>query len=156
LLEMLNAAAMHLDPPRVIPEEAQEDILRLIETSRERAPSLASPATLPSNDAMMLRGFVSSGDPVAASLLGRSIWYGLVEPTADEAGHVQILAVAEVDPMIEMRYRAAIRHLEFALQGGVHEAADLLADAYRELAKLCKRKAKQHKALLNLDEKHPA
>lgn len=46
--------------------------------------------------------------------------------------------------LLENKCRAAITHLEFALQGGVKKAAEVLCQAYRELALLCNEQAQQH------------
>ncbi|KLU87654.1 serine/threonine protein kinase [Magnaporthiopsis poae ATCC 64411] len=146
LLEMLNAAFMHPEPVRSVPEELHKRILELIKAAR-RKPQDTPPDALRDDDALMLRDLVRAGDPTAGHLLGSCIFYGLVEPTTDEAGCNPILVVAGTDPKQELRYRGAIVHLEFALQGGVKESIGLLALAYRRLAELCREQEKQHTAL---------
>lgn len=143
LLEMLNAAVLHLDPLRSVPEELHRRLLELVEAARRKSPAGA----FHDDDALTLRDLVRAGDPTAGYLLGSGIFYGLVEPTTGEAGYGPILIVAGMDPKQEQRYRGAIGHLEFALQGGVKEAIGLLALAYRGLAELCHKQEKQHNAL---------
>ncbi|KAL8364975.1 hypothetical protein RB595_003998 [Gaeumannomyces hyphopodioides] len=145
LLEMLNAAVIHHDPLQSVPEELHKRLLELIE-ARRKSPATPSGA-FHDDDALTLRDLVRAGDPTAGYLLGSGILYDLVEPTTDEAGYGPILVVAGMDPKQEQRYRGAIVHLEFALQGGVKEALGLLARAYLGLAELCREQGKQHKAL---------